>query len=273
MARKKETDYFEAFVGGVNSACAAADMLCTVFDHYEPEALPGHIEAMHKIEHSADIAKHGTMEQLVREFLPPIDREDIMELSGTIDDVTDSIEDVLLRLYMFNIRTLRPEAQAFAQVIADCCAALKTMMEEFPNFRRSKTIHTQIVEINGLEEQGDKLYTDAMHTLYADASTPVDVMAWTALFDRLEKCCDKCEDVADVVERVILKNSCGCSFMINGKGLCGFPPRRPLLLKTFHSFHLAFRRMHQYSPRLFSSRVREARYWPSRPSYFLPLMR
>ena len=107
---------------------------------------------------------------------------------------------------MFNIRTLRPEAQAFAQVIADCCAALKTMMEEFPNFRRSKTIHTQIVEINGLEEQGDKLYTDAMHTLYADASTPVDVMAWTALFDRLEKCCDKCEDVADVVERVILKN-------------------------------------------------------------------
>lgn len=51
MARKKETDYFEAFVGGVNSACAAADMLCTVFDHYEPEALPGHIEAMHKIEH------------------------------------------------------------------------------------------------------------------------------------------------------------------------------------------------------------------------------
>ena len=47
----------------------------------------------------------------------------------------------------------------------------------------------------------------AMHTLYADASTPVDVMAWTALFDRLEKCCDKCEDVADVVERVILKNS------------------------------------------------------------------
>ena len=100
-------------MGGVNSACAAADMLCTVFDHYEPEALPGHIEAMHKIEHSADIAKHGTMEQLVREFLPPIDREDIMELSGTIDDVTDSIEDVLLRLYMFNIRTLRPEAQAF----------------------------------------------------------------------------------------------------------------------------------------------------------------
>ena len=72
MARKKETDYFEAFVGGVNSACAAADMLCTVFDHYEPEALPGHIEAMHKIEHSADIAKHGTMEQLVREFLPPL---------------------------------------------------------------------------------------------------------------------------------------------------------------------------------------------------------
>ena len=95
MARKKETDYFEAFVGGVNSACAAADMLCTVFDHYEPEALPGHIEAMHKIEHSADIAKHGTMEQLVREFLPPIDREDIMELSGTIESGTEAAKSIM----------------------------------------------------------------------------------------------------------------------------------------------------------------------------------
>lgn len=147
------------------------------------------------------------VEEMVEHFAGLIFGKNTVQSRGTIDDVTDSIEDVLLRLYMFNIRTLRPEAQAFAQVIADCCAALKTMMEEFPNFRRSKTIHTQIVEINGLEEQGDKLYTDAMHTLYADASTPVDVMAWTALFDRLEKCCDKCEDVADVVERVILKNS------------------------------------------------------------------
>ena len=81
MARKKETDYFEAFVGGVNSACAAADMLCTVFDHYEPEALPGHIEAMHKIEHSADIEKHGTMEQLVR-VMDKCRELDFFEISG-----------------------------------------------------------------------------------------------------------------------------------------------------------------------------------------------
>ena len=229
MARKKETDYFEAFVGGVNSACAAADMLCTVFDHYEPEALPGHIEAMHKIEHSADIAKHGTMEQLVREFLPPIDREDIMELSGTIDDVTDSIEDVLLRLYMFNIRTLRPEAQAFAQVIADCCAALKTMMEEFPNFRRSKTIHTQIVEINGLEEQGDKLYTDAMHTLYADASTPVGrdgldgAVRPPGKMLRQMRGCGRCCGARHPEKQLRLQ------LYDKRKGLCGFPPHYTLL--------------------------------------------
>ena len=207
MGRKKENNYFDMFIQAVTYSCQAADMLKENFISFDPEQLPACMEALHHIEHTADLAKHDLMEKLLKEFITPIDREDIMELSSALDDVTDSLEDILLRLYMFNIRTLRPEAQAFAQVIADCCAALKTMMEEFPNFRRSKTIHTQIVEINGLEEQGDKLYTDAMHTLYADASTPVDVMAWTALFDRLEKCCDKCEDVADVVERVILKNS------------------------------------------------------------------
>ena len=207
MARKKETDYFEAFVGGVNSACAAADMLCTVFDHYEPEALPGHIEAMHKIEHSADIAKHGTMEQLVREFLPPIDREDIMELSGTIDDVTDSIEDVLLRLYMFRITSLREDAVSFVSIICDCCCALKKLMVEFPEFRKSKAIKDMIIEINHLEENGDKLYTEAMRRLYSESGDAVEILSWTAIYDRLEKCCDKCEDVADVVETVILKYS------------------------------------------------------------------
>ena len=207
MTGKRDHLYFELLQEGVRYAVEAAAQLQNDLEHFDASVLNQQIDTMHELEHQADLTKHQAMEKLIREFITPLEREDILGLTSAIDDVTDSIEDVLLRLYMFNIRTLRPEAQAFAQVIADCCAALKTMMEEFPNFRRSKTIHTQIVEINGLEEQGDKLYTDAMHTLYADASTPVDVMAWTALFDRLEKCCDKCEDVADVVERVILKNS------------------------------------------------------------------
>ena len=205
--KKNETIYFDSFVDGVESARMAAAMLYTTFDNYKPEELPESIDAMHKIEHSADLAKHAVMEQLAREFLPPIDREDIILLSNTIDNVTDCIEDVLLRLYMFDIKALREDALRFVKVIEACCAAMKKMMEEFANFRKSKEIHNLIIEINHLEEEGDKLYTDAMHRLYSEESNPISVLAWTALFDRLERCCDSCEDAADVVESVIMKNS------------------------------------------------------------------
>lgn len=84
---------------------------------------------------------------------------------------------------------------------------MKVMMEEFSNFRKSKTIKSNIIEINRLEEEGDKLFTKAMHNLYATSTEATEILAWTSLYDQLEHCCDLCEDVADVVERVMLTNS------------------------------------------------------------------
>lgn len=207
MARKKENDYYTMFLQGVDFSCEAAKMLQQICTNYQHTDLPNHLTAMHAIEHKADVLKHTMMEQLLKEFITPIDREDIMELGNTIDDVTDSIEDVLLRLYMYNVVDIRPEVVEFTGVIVACCTALRTMLEEFPQFRKSKTIHAKITEVNDLEEDGDRLYTEATRNLYlAGRSTP-EVLAFTTVFDRLEKCCDRCEDVADVVERVILKNS------------------------------------------------------------------
>ena len=80
-------------------------------------------------------------------------------------------------------------------------------MEEFHNFRKSTTIHGSIVEINRLEEVGDKLYVDSMRKLYTDGSTPVEMLTWSETFDRLEGCCDACEHAADVVESIIMKNT------------------------------------------------------------------
>ena len=128
---KKGTDYFEMFTQGVAYACEAADLLRSSFEHYEPEQLRTRIDEMHRIEHTADGVKHDMMQQLMKEFLPPIEREDIMELASTIDDVTDSIEDVLLRMYMFNITTLRDDVQEYTDIILKCCDALLTINENF----------------------------------------------------------------------------------------------------------------------------------------------
>ena len=206
MAKKTNDYYFETFEKGVAYACDAAALLKACFDNYDPVHIRERIEEMHNIEHTADGVKHEMMTRLLKEFLPPIEREDIMELAHTIDEVTDAIEDVLMRMYMFNITELRSEAREFTTVIVNCCTALKEIVAELPNFRKSTALREKIVAVNGLEEQGDRLYTLAMRRLYTEEKEPVSVIAWTAMFDRLEKCCDCCEHVADVVERVVMKN-------------------------------------------------------------------
>lgn len=207
MARKQQNNYFKMFVQMVEYSCSASRNLSKTLINYEAKKLPETMEYLHNIEHSADDKKHEMMVKLADEFITPIEREDIMSLAQTIDDVTDSIEDVLMRLYMFNILEIRPEALDFADVIIKCCECLKKTMEEFQNFHKSSTIHQFIVEVNHLEEEGDRIYKEAMRNLYVNSQDPVEIIAWSETFDRLEKCCDACEHVTDIVESVIMKNT------------------------------------------------------------------
>jgi uncharacterized protein Yka (UPF0111/DUF47 family) len=130
-----------------------------------------------------------------------------MLLTQELDDVTDLIEDVLLRLYMFNVLSVREEALDFSTMIYRCCEAMEEMMREFRNFRKSGLISEKIVEINRLEEEADALYTKAVRRLYLSSKDPVELMVWSEIFDRMERCCDTCEHVANLVESIIMKNT------------------------------------------------------------------
>ena len=207
MAKKENDYYFDTFVKGIFYANDAAALLESCFENYRASDMKTQIEKMHRIEHAADEVKHEMMQRLVKEFLPPIEREDIVALAHTIDDVTDAIEDVLLGMYTFNIGKLRPDVREIVGLIARCCIALKEMAGELHNFRKSSVLRTKIIEINGLEEEGDRLYTEAMRRLYTEEKDPIAILAWTTLYDRMEKCCDGCEHVADMVEQIIMKNS------------------------------------------------------------------
>lgn len=207
MAAKNASRYYTSFVEGVEFSCRAAAMLHESLQQYNAAQVRDRMMQIHKIEHAADLAKHEMMSCLVKEFITPIEREDIIMLSQNIDDVTDAVEDVLMRAYMFNLKTVKPEALSFCGLIVSCCKAMKTMMEEFHNFRKSATIHSLIIEINHIEEEADRLYTEAVRTLYVTSADPVEIIVWTEMFNCLEKCCDECEDVANVVESIIMKNS------------------------------------------------------------------
>ena len=207
MSKKSDSYYFQNFIECVECGCQAAKMLEDNLNHFDTGLLQDKLDELHRIEHDADKKKHEMMAVLVKAFITPIEREDIILLSQSIDEVTDKIEDVLIRIYINNVQQIRPEALAFIKVIIRCCEALKEVMEEFADFRKSKTLHGLIIEINALEEEGDRLFIESMRKLHAEVTDPIEIIAWREIYVYLEKCCDACEHVSDVVESVIMKNT------------------------------------------------------------------
>lgn len=207
MAKKNENDYFQMLAEMAQCACNAAEKLYDVFGSFNVDRVQDQMKELHEIEHAGDELKHVLVQKLIKEFITPIEREDIMIIAGHIDDVTDAVEDILQQVYIFYIRSIRPEAMEFCGLIKQCCNELLKLMREFGNFRKSQTIHNSVVELNRLEEIGDALYVRVVHDLYTKRGDPVEVSAWTEVYRCFEKCCDTCEHVANLVENVMMKNT------------------------------------------------------------------
>ena len=208
MAKQHSNEYFEGFVSGMESACKAAEYLENLIEHYDPAKLEEQVEEIHRIEHEADINKHLLMQRLAKEFITPIEREDIILLLQQIDNVTDFIEDVVRKMFMYNVRAIRSEAVEFASIIKQCCYESRDALKELPGFQKSsQRLLEAIVKVNEFEETGDRLYCAAMRRLYCENAEPLERITWTKTFDWMEACCDACEDVMESVEMVVMKNS------------------------------------------------------------------
>ena len=207
MSKKSDNYYFKNFVICAEYGEEAARMLERNLKEFDVTHLSERLDEIHGIEHAADQKKHEMLATLVKEFITPIEREDIILLSEAIDEVTDTIEDVMIRLYINHIRTIRPDAEAFAHLITRCCKNLSRLMEEFKNFKKSKKLYGLMVELHTLEGEGDRLFIQAMRRLHTEVSDPLEVIAWREIYIYLEKCCDACEHTANAAERVILKNT------------------------------------------------------------------
>lgn len=207
MAKKNDNFFFENFVACGEHALQAAKLLKSSLEGFSPAALPRLLDQMHEVEHAADQKKHEMKEVLVKAFITPIEREDIMLLSQNIDDVTDCIEDVLLRVYINNVTHIRKDALPFADLLIRCCETLSDTLQDFADFRKSKTLNEKLIAINTLEEEADKLFLHSMHTLHAESDSALEIIAWREIYTFMEKCADACEHVADVIEEIVMKNS------------------------------------------------------------------
>ena len=204
---KGDKVYFENFSACTALSKEAAAYLVNCLENYNHENIEHILQQMHQIEHRADVKKHEMNEMLAKAFVTPVDREDLDMLSHQLDDVTDKIEEVLQMFYINNIATIQPAAVEFARNIVKSCDLLCALMGEFENFKRSKKIHSLIVELNDVEEECDKLYLASMRALSKDAADPLHVIAWRDIYRCLEACADACEHVSECIGSVIMKNT------------------------------------------------------------------
>lgn len=207
MAKKGDRYYFDNFIACVECSQRAATLLGETLKNYSKADMAKKREQIHEIEHEADVKKHELMAMLNKAFITPIEREDIVSLAQNLDDITDTIEDVFLRIYICDVDTIKENAIAMTDLVIAACEALKTAMEEFPEFRKSTKLKEYLIRINDLEEEGDNLYIEGMRALHTGDCSPLEVIAWRDIYSYLERCMDACEHAADVVESVIMKNS------------------------------------------------------------------
>ncbi|UJF15729.1 DUF47 family protein [Jeotgalibaca sp. MA1X17-3] len=205
--RKEEYNYFSAFEEISLLIIDAADFLSENIKDYQLQALEGKLKEIHKIEQEADEKKHHMMSYLYQDFLPPIEREDIIQLSHGMDTVLDNIEDVLIRMDMYQAKVIKPEMLEFMDIVEKASHKLSEMIKELKDFKKSKQLLSIAVEINQLEEQADVIYQKATKSLFIDQEDLFESFVYSKIYDAFEKSCDSFEDVANIVESIILKNT------------------------------------------------------------------
>lgn len=199
--------YYENFAECATLAKKAAAYLVECLEIYDPEKLEDMLREMHTFEHSADMKKHEMNGMLAKAFVTPVDREDLDMLSQQLDTVLDLIEEVLQKLYIYNIKYIEPAAIDYAKLLVRACDILGEIVAEFENFKKSKKLHSLIVAANDVEEECDKLYLASMHELTKNSTDVLATLSWYKIYDCFEACSDACEHVSECVGSIVMKNT------------------------------------------------------------------
>jgi uncharacterized protein Yka (UPF0111/DUF47 family) len=199
---KKNLDYFDMFVKGVGYSLNAAKLLKELLEG--EKLLEAKIADIKKIEQDADNHMHMICDSLNVAFITPIDRDDIYRIASETDDITDSIDSVATKLWMMRVSHVTPAMKLMAEYVVNACEKLVGLMSEVKNHKKNNKLNEYTVEINRIEEMGDKCYKDAMRELFGTERDPVELIKTKEIYKEIEDALDNCEDVADCVQSIII---------------------------------------------------------------------
>ena len=200
-----EFGFFDLFEKHADLAIEGAKLLTDLVENLDS---PGEkARRIKEIEDEADSVTHRTIEMLRKTFVTPFDREEIRQLVSAMDDVIDAMEAAAERLWLYEITKSIPEACRLARNLSDATLQMKIAVQGLRHVKREREkIRVACVDVNRLENANDFTLREGLAKLFREERDPVLIMKWKEIYEILEQATDRCEDVANVIEGVVLEN-------------------------------------------------------------------
>ena len=198
----RETRFFDDFVAMAEQIRVGAAMLEEMLAPDKP--IWDKADQIKEVEHKCDFLTHEIIQRLHRTFVTPLDREDIHELARSLDDVMDAIDASAAVVRLYSIERVRPDARELVRIIK---ASTDEMVKALKALERRDGVAEPAVEINRLENEADRVHYAAVRRLFEEERDPIVIMKWKEILDFLEDATDRCEDVANAVEGIVVKHA------------------------------------------------------------------
>jgi uncharacterized protein Yka (UPF0111/DUF47 family) len=198
-------DFFGGFEEAARNNVEAAkllDELCR--DFRDPEAM---VARLHGLEHKGDELTHRMYESLNSVFIPPLDREDIIAIASGLDNVMDHIDEAADAMFIYNVAAPTTVARSLATIIVECTEVVAEQLPHLRSRRGMRQVEEGVVEIHRLENEGDALLRQGTVDLFHRPHDPTEVIAWSRIYETMERVTDECEDIADVLRGLVIKHA------------------------------------------------------------------
>ena len=201
----REEKFFDLFNAQAANVVEGAHALKNLLEDYTDIDLKR--MKIEKIENNGDEITHKIIEKLNTTFITPMDREDIHALASALDDILDYINATAQRLQLYCVKSITHDAIELANIVLRAAEETEALTANMANLRDVKGMKARWIEVNRLENEGDKVSRHAIANLFENEIDPIEVIKWKELYEHLETAIDKCEDAANIVESVTLKNA------------------------------------------------------------------
>ncbi len=201
----REGRFFDLFNAHAAQIVEGSQALAQLFANFEQSSV--YAERIDEAERSADKITHETITLLHKTFITPIDRDQIHQLITNMDDVLDLIQDVTESIVLYDIRRVSAEAQQLAQICQMTCGRVKAAVGLLSNLRDPEAILKTCEEIDRLESDADRVMRSAMSRLFREEPDVKQLIKLRSIYELLELITDRCEDVANIIEGIVLEHS------------------------------------------------------------------